>query len=254
MIVMLLRMCAVVLAVVVLALFGLVSLTAGVLTGEVSYREQVALPADAVLEASLLDVTLMGRPGELIAGIQLRPKPQLPIPFAIHFGDGDIDPRRSYVLSVNILAGGRLVFVSTPTPRVLTQGHPATVQITLTAVSLSALGITPAGLIDKTWLARKIKGGPVLEGVQSTIRINEAGDVSGTAGCNSLHGTAQFDGQSLVFGGIAATRRMCPPSVMLQEAEFLHALDLTRQFQIEGAFLELLGADGGEVARFVHVP
>lgn len=251
---MLLRICVVALASVLLMLFGRVSVVAGVLRGEVSYREQVALPSDAVLEASLLDVTLRGRLGELIAGIQFRPKPQLPIPFAIHFGDGDIDPHRSYVLSVSILAGGRLVFVSAPTPRVLTQGYPATVQITLTAVSLSALGIIPTGLIDKTWLAREIKGRPVLEAARPTLRINQAGDVSGTAGCNGLQGTAQFDGQSLAFGVIATVRQVCDPGAMLQEDDFLHALDLTRRFRIEGPYLQLIDADGNGVARLVRLP
>jgi putative lipoprotein len=227
---------------------------AGALRGEVSYREPVTLPAEAILEVTLLDVTRADRPGELITSIQMRPKQPLPISFELYFGDGEIDPRGSYAVRASITAHGRLILITASTPRVLTLGHPSHVHIPLTAVSLRALGLGPSGLIQHTWLAREIKGRPALDGVRVTIAISESGELTGTGGCNHLRGTAQFDGQSLAFDAVTATRRMCEAATMRQEEEFLHALDLTRQLEIDGATLSLIAVDGAKVSSLVRVP
>src|SRR5262245_30380510 len=107
---------------------------AGVLSGDVFYRERVALPPNAVLEISLVDVTRPGGLGELVASMQMRPNRQVPIPFEIRYGDDDVDPRRSYAVRANILADGRLLFVNARPQRVLTLGHPSSVRILMAAV------------------------------------------------------------------------------------------------------------------------
>jgi putative lipoprotein len=225
---------------------------AGVVSGEVFYRERIALPADAVVEVTLLDVTRTDRPGELIASLQIKPRRQVPIPFEIHVADPEIDPRRSYAVRATIVADGRLLFITAELPRVLTQGNPNTVRILLTAVSSGGPDASLQVLTDKTWLAEDIGGRGVLDSVQSTISISAAGVVSGSAGCNSLRGTAQLDGRSLAFSAIATTRKMCPPAVMDQEAKFLHALDRTRELRLEGSYLKFLDSAGAELVRFTQ--
>lgn len=250
--VMVMRILATAFMALVLAQTAAFPAAAGALSGEVFYRERVALPPNAVLEVSLLDVTRPGGLGELVASVQIRPNRQVPIPFEIRFGDSDIEPRRSYAVRANILAGGRLLFVSARSHRVLTHGHPQSVRILMSAVlSLAAAGSTD--MIGQDWLVEDITGGGVIDNVQTTINISAGGEVSGSGGCNRLRGTAQIDGSSLTFGAIATTRMMCPPAVMDQEGKFLRALELTREFRFDAPYLKFLDGAGTELVRFTRV-
>ncbi len=224
---------------------------AGVLSGEVFYRERVALPSNAVLEISLVDVTRPGGLGELVASMQVRPNRQVPIPFEIRFGDDDVDPRRRYAVRANILADGRLLFVNASPQRVLTQGYPNSVR-TLMAAVMSVTASGSNGMVGQEWLAEDIGGRGVVDHARTTITIGAGGTVTGSGGCNRLRGTAQTDGNSLTFGTMAATRMMCPPAVMDQEGKFLRALELTREFRIDGPYLKLLDGDGAELVRFTR--
>lgn len=224
---------------------------AGVLSGEVFYRERVALPPNAVLEISLVDVTRPGGLGELVASMQVRPNRQVPIPFEIRYGDGEVDPRRSYAVRANILAEERLLFVNARPQRVLTQGYPNSVRILMAAV-MSVAADERNAVVGQDWLAEDIGGGGVVDRVRTTIAIASGGEVTGSGGCNALRGTAQINGISLAFGTIATTRKMCPPAVMDQEGKFLRALDLTREFQLDGPYLKFLDGDSTELVRFTR--
>jgi putative lipoprotein len=227
------------------------SARAGVLSGDVFYRERVALPPNAVLEISLVDVTRPGGLGELVASMQVRPNRQVPIPFEIRYGDDDVDPRRSYAVRANILADGRLLFVNARPQRVLTHGHPSSVRILMAAV-MSVAVAGDNGVVGQEWLAEDIGGRGVVDNVRTAIMIDAGGDVAGSGGCNRLRGVAQTDGSSLTFGTMATTRMMCPPAVMDQEGKFLRALDLTREFRLDGPYLKFLDRDGAELVRFTR--
>ncbi len=224
---------------------------AGVLSGDVFYRERVALPPNAVLEISLVDVTRPGGLGELVASMQVRPNRQVPIPFEIRYGDDDVDPRRSYAVRANILADGRLLFVNARPQRVLTLGHPSSVRILMAAV-MSVASAGDNGMVGQEWLAEDIGGRGVVDNVRTAITIGAGGEVTGSGGCNRLRGVAQTDGSSLTFGTMATTRMMCPPAVMDQEGKFLRALDLTREFRLDGPYLKFLDRDGAALVRFVR--
>jgi putative lipoprotein len=224
---------------------------AGVLSGDVFYRERVALPPNAVLEISLVDVTRPGGLGELVASTQVRPNRQVPIPFEIRYGDDDVDPRRSYAVRANILADGRLLFVNARPQRVLTLGHPSSVRILMAAV-MSVASAGDNGMVGQEWLAEDIGGRGVVDNVRTAITIGAGGEVTGSGGCNRLRGVAQTDGSSLTFGTMATTRLMCPPAVMDQEGKFLRALDLTREFRLDGPYLKFLDRDGAALVRFAR--
>jgi putative lipoprotein len=224
---------------------------AGVLSGEVFYRERVALPPNAVLEISLVDVTRPGGLGELVASVQVRPNRQVPIPFEIRYGEDDVDPRRSYAVRANIVADGRLLFVNARPQRVLTQGHPNSVRILMAAV-MSVASDERNAVVGQDWLAEDIGGGGVVDRVRTMIAIGSSGEVKGSGGCNTLHGTAQINGVSLTFGTISTTRKMCPPAVMDQEGRFLRALDLTREFRVDGPYLKFLDSDSTVLVRFTR--
>ena len=70
------------------------------------------------------------------------------------------------------------------------------------------------------------------------------GQVSGSAGCNSFHGTYETDGDHIRLGPLMATRRACDEPLMTQEQEFLAALASAVTWSIEGNVLDMHRADG----------
>ncbi|HEX5632928.1 MAG TPA: YbaY family lipoprotein, partial [Gemmatimonadales bacterium] len=54
-----------------------------VLTGSVTYRERMALPAGAVVRVELRDVSRADASAALVASQEIRPTSQVPIPFEL---------------------------------------------------------------------------------------------------------------------------------------------------------------------------
>ncbi|CDX41207.1 Putative lipoprotein (fragment) [Mesorhizobium sp. SOD10] len=106
-------------------IFGLVPLVVGVLAvpqlskagektiaGEVTYRERIALPSDAVLMIELADVSLADAPATVIAKRSIAPTGQVPIKFDIGFDPKAIQKGRTYALQARITVGERLMFIT----------------------------------------------------------------------------------------------------------------------------------------------
>lgn len=95
------------------------------LSGRVTYRTREALPAGAVVEVRLLDVSLADAPAEMLGRVEVVTKgEQVPIPFTVRYDAGAVDERRRYTLQVTIAIGGRVAYRSTTAHTVLTGGAP----------------------------------------------------------------------------------------------------------------------------------
>lgn len=75
----------------------------GRITGNVTYRERVALPPDTKVIVSLEDVTRANRTGGFVAQQTLQPKTQVPIPFDLRYLPQTIDRSHRYAISATIL-------------------------------------------------------------------------------------------------------------------------------------------------------
>ena len=107
----------------------------GVVTGTIAYRERMALPADAVIEVSLSDVTEPGEGAKAVGGVRVKPEGrQVPIPFELRFNPGTIVDSHIYVLRAAIRSGGRMIFATDDAYPVLTQGKPTTADLMLVRV------------------------------------------------------------------------------------------------------------------------
>jgi heat shock protein HslJ len=78
----------------------------------------------------------------------------------------------------------------------------------------------------------------------------EAARASGFAGCNRWFASVAAQGDALTFGGIGATRMMCPEPAMATERAFFDALGATRTARVEAGQLVLRDAAGAVLARF----
>lgn len=108
--------------------------------------------------------------------------------------------------------------------------------------AVAASPTSPAG----RWLAEDIRGGGVIDRLQSVLEIAGDGRISGTGGCNRIMGKARIAGATITLSPLATTRMACSPAVMDQERKFLAALEAVRSWRIDPARhkLVLLGAGG----------
>lgn len=109
--------------------------TLATVTGTVTYRQRIALPADAVVRVQLLDVSLMDTSARLLGEQVIQPEHSVPIPFVIEYDPGQVDERMSYSVSASIRSGARLLFVSDVNYPVLTRGNSNRVDLVLKMIS-----------------------------------------------------------------------------------------------------------------------
>ncbi|MBE9474082.1 MAG: YbaY family lipoprotein [Chloroflexi bacterium] len=107
---------------------------AGVLGG-IFNDEGLELPANAVVNLSLSDVT-EADPGEvLVAEITVNDPAFFPISFVVPYDPAQIDPHRSYALLAEIHDDtGKLIFSSISPYHVITQGNPSVADLVIESV------------------------------------------------------------------------------------------------------------------------
>lgn len=100
------------------------------ISGTVTYRERVAMPENAVLTVQLQDVSRADAPAQVIAEQRIVfAGRQVPLAFDLDYDAAKIDPKHTYSVSARITVDGQLRFLNTSAYRVLTQGHPVTLNM-----------------------------------------------------------------------------------------------------------------------------
>lgn len=213
------------------------------LNGTVAYRERIALPPNASVEVKLVDVSRADAPAKTIAEITISPKGQVPVPYRLEYDDAAIVAGRSYALQARITAGERLLFINTARHPIFTGGTDKTDIL----VQHVAAGASPTG----RWLAEDIRGGGVIDRLQTVLEIAEDGTVAGTGGCNRMSGKAAISGDGITFGPIAATNMACTPAAMDQEGKFFAALRQVRKWRVDPTRRKLVLLDENSNALVV---
>lgn len=114
----------------------------------------------------------------------------------------------------------------------------------------------PAALTGVTWVAGMVNNGrqavtSLVNDTTITIRFNDEGRVSGSAGCNRYMTTYTVDGETISIQPAATTRMMCPgEGVMEQERAYLNALQEAATYGIRNGKLELRTAEGSLIASY----
>ncbi|WP_378943407.1 YbaY family lipoprotein [Mesorhizobium sp. ANAO-SY3R2] len=217
------------------------------ITGEVSYRERIALPPHAVLTVQLVDVSLADAPSTIIGQQKIDPAGQVPIKFSVPFDPVAIQPQLSYALQARITVDDRLWFINDVRHDVdpLTAGPQ---NMMLIKVSQNE---TPTGdIFDREWVAEEIGGAAVLDEPVSTLRIATDGKVTGRGACNNFFGSATATAGTIKFGQMGSTQMACEPSVMDQERKFHDALENAATYRIDNGKLILVDKDGKDIVLF----
>lgn len=223
-----------------------------VVSGTVTYRERIALPADAVVDVALLDVSRMDVAATVLAEKTIEPSHQVPIPFQLAYDPEAIDPRMSYAVRATIRRGEHPLFITDRHYPVLTRGNGDHVDLVLVRSGGRQAPVADAGLTNTRWILRTLDGEDVrIEQGQrpAFLQFGHGQDdmVHGYAGCNTFRGGYTVDGQSLELGRLATTRRACPD--MTLEDRLYRAFAQVNRYEIESTWLILYGPDG-ELATF----
>jgi len=229
-----------------------------VITGEVLYRERIALPPKAVLTVQLVDLSPASEPSTIIGQQIISDAGQVPIKFAVHFDPDAIQPNVSYALEANITVDHTLWFENDTRYEVdpLNAG-PQTLVLSMVKKSSyepggHSLSDEPPRLFDTIWLAEDIEGRGVIDFAQSTIRIAADGKVTGRGACNNYFGVATVEGNSIALGKLGSTFMACAPAIMDQEQKLFSALAKAASFRIEDGKLYLADNEGRDILRFAN--
>lgn len=234
-------------------LLGIAAATAApvTLSGEVTYRERVALPENGTLRISLVDLEAPDQPRVQAEGAIASPG-QVPLSFSLNFDDAIFAAGKAYGLRAEIISGGQVWFSTTePLPVDLEAPTGLTVLTTFTGRindPAARPAVDPAPLFDVTWTAREIGGVAVTPG-ESSLSIARDMRAGGRGGCNSYFTQAQIASDTLAFSAVAATRMACDEARMAQEAVFFDALTATRFWRLADGQLTLLDAGGETLMR-----
>lgn len=231
------------------------------LSGQVTYRERIALPENSILGIELVDETLPAAPPRVAVKGAIGPG-QVPLSFDLTFEDSLILPNHDYALIATISTGGRLLFRNFE-PYPVTPLTPAAKPI-LIVTSLVAQADHPSSssaepqapvapaILDTLWTAKSINGTSPLPRTNATLSIGSDLRAGGSGGCNSWFAQAQLDGDRLGFATIGATQKGCTQNVNLQEQAYFAALAATATWQVSGDMLTLFGVDGKPLVVFEH--
>ena len=254
-----------------LLLFALLALTAGIdgvhaegaatgaVVGTVSYRQRVALPADAVVEVRLQDTSRADVAARTVGQTTIATAgAQVPIPYRIEYNPATIDPTHSYSVRATITVGGRLLFSSTTMYPVLTRGagNEAAIDVymILPDPAASAPIRPPVALENTFWKLVSLGDTPSMAlpaGREASFRLHpEDRRLSGSGGCNRLAGNYELSAGALKVVPGGTTMMMCPEGLMHQEGDFVSALQMTTSYAIAGDTLELRNGER-VLARFM---
>lgn len=224
------------------------------LSGEVTYRERIALPENGTLRISLVDLATPDQPRVQAEGAIASPG-QVPLSFNLNFDDNVIAEGQSYGLRAEILSGGQVWFRNDEPLAIdlaATSGLEVITNFTGRVTDAAAApAVDPTPILEVSWTAEEI-GGIAATPEITTLTIARDFRAGGRGGCNSYFSQAKLAGETLSFSAAAATHMACDDLQMAQEAVFFEALASTRFWRLDGDRLLLLDAEGRTVARLAR--
>lgn len=224
--------------------------------GTATYRERMALPPDAVFEATLEDVSRMDAPSSVLGQARIEQPGNPPFHFTIQYDPTQIQPNHVYSVRARVLVGEHLLFTTDQRYQVLTQGHGSEIAMIVLRRASSTGGQSdsnPTALRKTYWKLVQIGERSITAADQQQeaylVFQTEDGKVTGSGGCNRLTGGYTATGDSLRFSGVASTRMACMRG-METESSFLAALEHVRRWKISNRQLELLDEGEKMLLRF----
>lgn len=200
------------------------------ISGEVLYRERIALPPNAVLTVQLVGISLADAPASVVGKQVVDPAGQVPIKFTIAFDPAVIQGKAQYILEARITVDNTIWFINDIRHSVDPLEAPSQSMV-LKMVRQSETPAAPS-IFDATWLVDDVAGSALGGEGRVTFAVGTDGKVSGRGPCNSYFGTAEIHDGTIEVGDIGATMMACAPDLMEQEKKFLEVLGKAARFRV----------------------
>ncbi len=213
------------------------------LHGTVAYRERVALPPNALIEVTLVDVSLADAKSVQLGAVTLKPEGQVPVAYQVSYDLNMVDPRHSYAVQARIRVGEDVLWRTTQVFPALTRDAPEKVDVMVE----NTVSRHSVGLADTRWTVGSIVGVETVAQAVPELSFGADARVSGSGGCNQFTGTFDYANETLKFGPMASTRMACPGEIGTQETAFFKALSLVARAQMTDGQLSLQTEDGRAV-------
>lgn len=224
------------------------------LTGDVTYRERIALPPGGTLSVTLIDLAAPDKP-RVSAKAPIASPGQVPLTFTMIFEDKVVVAGNAYALVAEISGEDGTVWFRNAEPYAVAPLAPATPILIIVSIVPSEHAVVepevalPPPILDITWQADSIGGAPVARGITSSLSIAADMRAGGRGGCNSWFAQAEVSAERLIFSAVAATRMAClSDEATKQEDSFFAALAATRFWRMDSERLVLLDAGGVALA------
>lgn len=227
------------------------------ISGEVTYRERVALPPNASLRISLVDLTAPGTPTKVSAEAAIGTPGQVPLVFALNFDDRVVNATHQHALVAEISSGLEVVFRNAEPYPLDPLAAPETPIVIITSIVANqadapaedAAPMPITSILDVTWKAVSIRGQPTV--ADSTLQIGADMRAGGRGGCNSYFATATLGADTIAFSAVGSTKMLCTtPAINEQEQAFFAALAAARRYALADRELALFNDAGTELIRF----
>ncbi|HWK65081.1 MAG TPA: YbaY family lipoprotein [Rhizobiaceae bacterium] len=215
------------------------------ISGEVTYRERIALPSNAVLTVELADVSLADAPASIIGKQVIDPAGQVPIRFTIKFDPAVIQPNTQYALQARITVDDTLWFIN-DTRYTIDPTTDTTPSLLVKMVRNSETPVPTSNIFDAIWVSEDTAG----SGMPATFSARTDGKVFGKGPCNSYSGTAEIGDGTIAIGEVGTTFMACAPEVMEREKVFFETLRKAASFEVKEGRLTLKDKDGRNILRF----
>ncbi len=104
-------------------------------TGTINIRPRITVPSNAIVTIQLANISQQGAPALVLAQQSFSANgAQAPFPFTLQYDKSQITTNGSYIVQGNIKVDGQLRYTTTTPFRVITQGNPTTIAVTMDAV------------------------------------------------------------------------------------------------------------------------
>lgn len=222
-------------------------------TGTATYRERIALPPQAELLVELLDVSQADAPSKTMAAKRYR-LTGVPAAFSLSYDPALIEDRLSYAIAARVVVGNRVLFRTTQTYPVLTQGGTETAEVVMEIMQAATEVVGETDLFDDSvWEIFELNGRVLTEDGKPTLSFADASQVSVFAGCNRFSGGVEITEDRIDFPpSFAGTLMACPEPVDELERDILEALAVSERFVLADRELGFLNDSGVTVMRLTR--
>jgi putative lipoprotein len=216
--------------------------------GTATYRERIAMPPDAVFEATLEDVSRADAPAEVVSRTRIASPGNVPIAFEIPYDPARIVSGRRYAVRARILVNERPFFATDQSYPVTPGAGTAPLQLLLKQGG----GESSPSLENTYWKLTHLGATEVYipAGAREVHMLLENGRMTGFAGCNSLGGKYEVNADQLALTQVASTMMFCEGPGMQYEKTLLAAISQVKRYKVDGRTLELMDSAGSVLARF----